>query len=59
MGERSRGYLVAVNGTEQGIKDNRDARHQDARIAPAELPVRGVDDAHLADALHINKCRTI
>ncbi len=39
---------MAMNGTKQGIEHNRDASHQDARVAAAELSVRGVDDAHLA-----------
>ena len=40
-------HLVAVDGAEEAIKDVGHARHQQPRVAPAELPVAGVDHAHL------------
>ena len=39
---------MAVDGTEQRVEDDRDAGHEDAGVAPAELPVGGVNDTHLA-----------
>ena len=39
---------MAVDGTEQRVEDDGDAGHEDAGVAAAELPVGGVNDAHLA-----------
>lgn len=49
---------MAVYGTQQRVEHHRDASHENARIAAAELPVGGVDDAHLAHPCHSSQQST-